>query len=92
MKSIKWALMACLLLAVGSVGRAQTPAQATRPAPDQKPILAWASKADPMLAYDNINRLVWRLSDIVDKHKGESDWSETVVNNRDTVAQWIANS
>ena len=89
MKSLTWALMGCLLLAVGSVGRAQTPAQATRPAPGQKPILAWASKADPMLPYDNINRLVWRLSEILDKHKGESDWSETVVNNRDTVAQWI---
>jgi mannose-6-phosphate isomerase-like protein (cupin superfamily) len=97
MKSIAKVLTAAAVAALaggtlvaGTQAGAQTQAQATRPAPAQKPILAWASKPDPDLPYDDINRLVWRLSDILAMHKGQTDWSQTVVNNRDVIAQWIS--
>lgn len=90
MRRIKWAMVAALGAALGQAGWAQTQPVTTAPVPREKPTLAWASKADPMQPYDDINRLVWRLSDIMEKHKGGNDWVETVVNNRDVIAQWIS--
>ena len=60
------------------------------PAVSNKPILAWASQPDPLLNFDDVNRLVWRLSDVLAKHQGQGDWAETVANNRDVIAQWIS--
>ncbi|WP_419814569.1 cupin domain-containing protein [Glacieibacterium sp.] len=83
---------ACIL-ALGGVGVAsgawsQTPAAA--PPAKEKSVLAWASKPDPMLAFDKINRPVWHLADVLAKHKGQGDWAETVAINHDVIAQWIS--
>jgi mannose-6-phosphate isomerase-like protein (cupin superfamily) len=89
----KLAVTAALLLSAAQPAlnaHAQTQALATAPSTKEKNIVAWASKADPNESFDAINRLVWRLSDVLAAHKGQTDWTQTVVNNRDVIGQWIS--
>lgn len=90
MRLIEWALIATLSSALGNASSAQTLPVPPSTTPKEAPTLAWASKAEPMQSFDDVNRLVWRIADIREKHKGTRDWTETVVNNRDVIAQWIS--
>jgi mannose-6-phosphate isomerase-like protein (cupin superfamily) len=69
---------------------AQTPEQATKPAADQKSILAWASKPAGLTPYKAPNQLVYRMADILAAHKGKQSWAQTVHLSRDFIAQWIS--
>src|ERR1700748_467638 len=46
--------------------------------PPAKPILAWAAKPAKLPPYVAPNRLVYRLADILAKHKGKDSWSPQV--------------
>ena len=87
-KSAIAALIMSALLPAGSL--AQTPAQATAPAPGDKNILAWAAKPAALMPYIPPNRLVYRLADILAAHKGKQSWAQSVVLTRDFIGQWIS--
>jgi mannose-6-phosphate isomerase-like protein (cupin superfamily) len=87
-KSAIAALIMSALLPAGSL--AQTPAQATAPAPGDKNILAWAAKPAALMPYTPPNRLVYRLADILAAHKGKQSWAQSVVLTRDFIGQWIS--
>jgi mannose-6-phosphate isomerase-like protein (cupin superfamily) len=89
MPAVAAGLIGLLSVTVGNAAWGQT-APAAPPAAKEKPVLAWASKANPNLSFDKVNRLIWRLSDVLAKHKGQSDWAETIASNNDVVAQWIS--
>jgi mannose-6-phosphate isomerase-like protein (cupin superfamily) len=91
MRSTKSAL-AAMAVAVFCTGPAkgQTPEQATQPAADAKPILAWASKPATLVPFKSPNRLVYRLAEILAAHKGKQSWSQTVHLSRDFIGQWIS--
>ena len=87
----KAAIAVLALMALSPVAApAQTPAQATAPAPGDKNILAWAAKPSGLMPYTPPNRLVYRLADILAAHKGKQSWAQTVHLSRDFVGQWIS--
>jgi mannose-6-phosphate isomerase-like protein (cupin superfamily) len=55
-----------------------------------KVIEAWAAKPAKLVAYEEPNRLIWRLAQVLTMHKGQQDWVESVVNTRDFIGQWIS--
>jgi mannose-6-phosphate isomerase-like protein (cupin superfamily) len=56
----------------------------------QKPRLVWAAKPVPPTAYEAPNRLIWRLSEILSAHKGQSSWRLPVLKTRDFEGEWIS--
>jgi hypothetical protein len=52
--------------------------------------LGWAAKPERPTAYDPPNRLIWRLSEVLDAHKGQTSWRQLVVKTRDFEADWIS--
>ena len=56
----------------------------------QKSRLVWAAKRVPPTAYEPPNRLIWRLSEILAAHQGQSSWRLPVVKTRDFEADWIS--
>src|SRR5215469_7037567 len=91
-----------MLLAAGSLAlalelptsgaKAQSPDRPTAQGQSQKPIpkLAWAPKPATPAPYTAPNRPIWRLSDLLAKHKGEQDWTETIVNTPHFIGQYIS--
>ena len=62
----------------------------TRPAVGQEPpVLVLAPKAKPA-GWDGVHRPHTRLRDLLARHEGETDWTETVVDDESLVAQWIS--
>ena len=49
----------------------------------QNPRLVWAAKPTPPTLYEPPNQLIWRLSEILDAHKGQASWRLPVVKTRD---------
>src|SRR6201996_3057079 len=86
----KPAIAAFLLALLPGLSLAQTPEQATAPAPGDKNILAWAAKPATLMPYTPPNRLVYRLADILAAHKGKQSWAQSVVLSRDFIGQWIS--
>jgi len=68
---------------VASAVSAQTP-PAGRP-PLQ---IAWSPKKTPYSAYQAPNRAWWKLADVLAMHKGQKDWSQPIVRNKDLMADW----
>jgi mannose-6-phosphate isomerase-like protein (cupin superfamily) len=56
----------------------------------QNPRLVWAAKPTPPTLYEPPNRLIWRLSEILDAQKGQASWRLPVVKTRDFEADWIS--
>jgi len=52
----------------------------------------WASKPTIMSPYVAPNRPHWKLSEILLAHKGESDWIQPIIRNKDQVADYISMS
>jgi mannose-6-phosphate isomerase-like protein (cupin superfamily) len=88
MRDLKWAFAAGLALLTWNQAYAQTQAQATQPA--NKATIAWAAKPAKLPLYTGVNRLVWRLADVLDAHKGKSSWSQEVFSSRDFTGEWIS--
>ncbi|HWM62135.1 MAG TPA: hypothetical protein VNN98_08275 [Rhizomicrobium sp.] len=60
------------------------------PAQDRKVRLDWAPKPDKMPEYGGANKVVTRLSAVLDKHKGQTNWTEEVVQTERYDARWIS--
>jgi mannose-6-phosphate isomerase-like protein (cupin superfamily) len=58
-------------------------------AQDRKVRLDWAPKPDKMPEYSGANKVVTRLSAVLDKHKGQASWIEEVVQTERYDARWI---
>ena len=58
--------------------------------PPAKPITAWAAKPAKLPAYVAPNRLIYRLADVMAKHKGKDSWTQPVFASRDFVGEWIS--
>ena len=59
-------------------------------APKLPTLYAWAPQPVKPTPYAAPNRPVWRLADLLAKHKGQADWTETVVKTKDFTGQWIS--
>jgi mannose-6-phosphate isomerase-like protein (cupin superfamily) len=59
-------------------------------APKTPPILAWAPKPARLTPYEAPNRPHWKLADILHKHAGQQDWTETVVDTPDFTGAYIS--
>ena len=55
-----------------------------------KSILAWAPKPARLTPYRAPNKPLWKLSEILKKHAGRQDWSETVVETPDLTGAYIS--
>ena len=69
---------------------AQTPpAGATPPAASRPPLqIGWSPKKSPYRAYDAPNRPWWKLSDVLAMHKGQKNWTQPIIRNKDLMADW----
>lgn len=61
-------------------------AQSSSPRPE--PLVAWTPKMTPMRPWTEPNRPWWKLGDVRALHKGEHDWTQPVIRNKDQVADW----
>jgi len=50
----------------------------------------WSPKPTKMTPYTAPNKPHWKLSEILAAHKGQSDWVQPVVSNKDQVADYIS--
>ncbi len=50
----------------------------------------WAPKPTELTPYAAPNKPVWRLSEILAAHKGQADWVQPIVRNKDQVADYIS--
>lgn len=48
----------------------------------------WVAKKVPYAAYDAPNRPWWKLADVLALHKGQVNWSQPIIRNKDIVADW----
>jgi mannose-6-phosphate isomerase-like protein (cupin superfamily) len=53
-------------------------------------ILAWAPKPVRLASYRKPNKPVWKLSEILEKHARQSNWTELLVDTPDFVAAYIS--
>ncbi|MDB5740547.1 MAG: hypothetical protein JWP16_1587, partial [Alphaproteobacteria bacterium] len=50
----------------------------------------WAPKPTTLTPYTAPNKPHWKLSEILASHKGESDWVQPIVRNKDQEADYIS--
>ena len=50
----------------------------------------WAAKPTKMTQYVAPNKPHWKLSEILAAHKGQSDWVQALVRNKDQKADYIS--
>ena len=50
--------------------------------------IGWSPKKTPYAAYQAPNRAWWKLADVLAMHKGQKDWSQPIVRNKDLMADW----
>lgn len=77
-----------LALAVGSVGTAHA-----QPAPQSDSdfhITAWAPKPAELPPYVGVNRPHWKLGELLEAHRNDKDWSQTLVEDRHLVASYVS--
>jgi len=76
-----------LALAVGSVGTVHA-----QPAPQSDSdfhITAWAPKPAELPPYVGVNRPHWKLAELLEAHRNDKDWSQTLVEDRTRVVNRI---
>jgi len=76
-------LYAATAALVASAAFAQTPPTGRPPIQ-----IAWSPKKTPYNAYQAPNRAWWKLADVLAMHKGQKDWSQPIVRNKDLMADW----
>ncbi len=57
---------------------------------DAKIWYSWSPKPVPMTPWKAPNKPIWRLSEIMDAHKGKSDWVQPIVRDQDYAADYIS--
>jgi mannose-6-phosphate isomerase-like protein (cupin superfamily) len=69
---------------------AQTPpANSASPVAGRPPLqVAWSPKKNPYRAYDAPNRPWWKLADVLAMHKGQKNWTQPIIRNKDLMADW----
>jgi len=87
---LKATLSLCAIASLTSVALAQTaPPPAGGPGMARPPIqIAWSPKRTPYRAYEAPNRPWWKLSDVLAMHKGQKNWTQAIVRNKDLEADW----
>lgn len=89
----RWRAGVALTVAVTGATAAfsQTPTAGTpRPALRQEaPLLVLSPKAAPA-GWTGVHRPLTKLRDVLTRHVGQTDWSETVVDDESLFAQWIS--
>ena len=50
----------------------------------------WAPKPTELTPYTAPNKPHWKLSEILASHKGQADWVQPIVRNKDQVADYIS--
>jgi mannose-6-phosphate isomerase-like protein (cupin superfamily) len=59
-------------------------------APKTPPTLAWAPKPAWLTPYVSPNKPLWKLTEILRKHAGQQDWTETVVDTPDFIGAYVS--
>ena len=80
----------CVLAAtlLASAAGAQAPA-GPPPGFERPPLqIAWSPKKTPYAAYQAPNRAWWKLADVLAMHKGQKNWTQPIVRNKDLDADW----
>ena len=83
-RSVTYVVLAALGMAGLLVSRSGVSAQA------QREILAWAPMPTEPSKWIAPNRPHWKLSELLAKHKGEPNWSDSIVNDATLRAEYIA--
>jgi hypothetical protein len=52
-------------------------------------IPAWAPQPEKLTPFTAPNQLLHKLSDVLARHKGEKNWSQTMALTRDYIAEYI---
>lgn len=50
--------------------------------------IGWSPKKSPYRAYDAPNRPWWKLSEVLAMHKGQKNWTQPIIRNKDLMADW----
>ncbi len=79
-----------LLLSVAALAVLCASADAQAPRERPKVLQAWAPQPTKLAPFTKPNALWKKLSDILARHKGQSDWAETEVLTRDYIGQYIS--
>ena len=74
-------------VAAGALMASALPAQ-TPPAGRPPLQIGWSPKKTPYRAYDAPNRAWWKLADVLALHKGEKNWTQPIIRNKDLMADW----
>ena len=90
MQRAKAALALCAIVFSSSIASAQTAPPQGPPAAGSRPPLqiGWSPKRTPYRAYEAPNRAWWKLSDVLAMHKGQKNWVQPIVRNKDLMADW----
>jgi mannose-6-phosphate isomerase-like protein (cupin superfamily) len=87
-----WAAgLGVLLMAAGtsSTGQAPAGAAARPPARPAAPLIMMSPKATPP-GWTGVHRPHTRLADVLTRHNGQADWSDTIVDDESLHAEWIS--
>ena len=86
MKRLTFFTSLCLLAPATLAAQTAPPA----PPPGARPPLqiAWSPKRTPFRPYDAPNKPIWRLADVLAMHKGQNDWTQPIVRNKDLAGDW----
>jgi mannose-6-phosphate isomerase-like protein (cupin superfamily) len=58
--------------------------------PDAKIWYSWSPKPVPLTPWKAPNKPIWRLNEILDAHKGKTDWVQPIVHDQDYDATYIS--
>src|SRR5262245_2829262 len=83
--------LAALVVVAGtpSTGQAPTGAAARPPAREDAPLLVLSPKAKSA-GWTGVHKPHTKLRDVLARHHGQSDWTETIVDDESLFAQWIS--
>jgi mannose-6-phosphate isomerase-like protein (cupin superfamily) len=87
-----WAAgLGVLLMAAGTSSTGQAPAGAAGrpPARPAAPLIMMSPKATPP-GWTGVHRPHTRLADVLTRHNGQADWSDTIVDDESLHAEWIS--
>ena len=57
---------------------------------DAKIWFSWSPKPVPLTPWTAPNKPIWRLNEIMDAHKGKTDWVQPIVHDKDYDANYIS--
>ena len=83
--------LAVFVAMTGAASRGQTPtgAVARPPANTNAPLMVLPPKAKPA-GWTGVHKPHTKLGDVLTRHKGQTDWAETILDDESLFAQWIS--